>query len=486
MLLSSWLDCLRNVFSRSSAKHRPGRLRLACRLHVEPLEDRLCPSGGYLLVDSFNTNSVLRYDEQTGAFVDEFVKKNSGGLFSGANMDLGPDHNLYVSNGLFSQNNKANDVLRFDGATGAFLGDFTDSGQLTDPRGIIFGRDGNLYVADGDGPGQVQRYNGQTGAFLDTFVSLASGGLSHPSGMLFGSDGNLYVIATDQSEVLRFQGPTGKHPGAFIDTFVTSGSGGLHIPLALTFGPDGNLYVANSQANNSTPGGILRYNGKTGAFIDTFVAPGSGGLIKPLSVVFGAGGDLFVGSSDATGGSVASPHTSTVLRYDGITGAFLGTFVTPDSGGLRYPSQLLFTVTDPVTLVYRPSDRQVTGLDTSKLGNLQIQITNLGGQMLGLPSGHIIWLDANAGRGWFVDQPVTMSYRTTDATATTSDNDYVAKTGTLTFNPGETTKTITIVVNGDSKKEANETLFLDLFGNGSNALLTKSRGIGTILRGRTP
>jgi len=79
------------------------------------------------------------------------------------------------------------------------------------------------------------------------------------------------------------------------------------------------------------------------------------------------------------------------------------------------------------------------------------------------------------------DQPVTMSYRTTDGTATTSDNDYVAQTGTLTFAPGETTKTITIEVKGDSKKEADETFYLDLFGNSSNSLFTKSRGIGTIL-----
>src|SRR5262249_14658686 len=49
------------------------------------------------------------------------------------------------------------------------------------------------------------------------------------------------------------------------------------------------------------------------------------------------------------------------------------------------------------------------------------------------------------------DQPVTLSYRTADGTARTSDKDYVARTGTLTFAPGETTKTITIVVNGDSK-----------------------------------
>jgi hypothetical protein len=79
------------------------------------------------------------------------------------------------------------------------------------------------------------------------------------------------------------------------------------------------------------------------------------------------------------------------------------------------------------------------------------------------------------------DQPVTMSFRTVDGTARTSDSDYVAQASTLTFNPGETTKTITIVVNGDTKKESDETFYLDLFGNSSNSLCTKNRGIGTIL-----
>jgi hypothetical protein len=79
------------------------------------------------------------------------------------------------------------------------------------------------------------------------------------------------------------------------------------------------------------------------------------------------------------------------------------------------------------------------------------------------------------------DQAVTMSFRTVNGTATTGNNDYVAQTGTLTFKPGETTKTITIKVKGDSKKEANETFYLDLFANSSNALFAKKRGIGTIL-----
>jgi hypothetical protein len=79
------------------------------------------------------------------------------------------------------------------------------------------------------------------------------------------------------------------------------------------------------------------------------------------------------------------------------------------------------------------------------------------------------------------DQPVTVSFQTVNGTATTGDDDYQARTGTITFKPGETTKTITIDVKGDSKKEAEEFFYVDLFGNSSNSVLDKKRGIGTIL-----
>ena len=49
-----------------------------------------------------------------------------------------------------------------------------------------------------------------------------------------------------------------------------------------------------------------------------------------------------------------------------------------------------------------------------------------------------------------------------------------------TFKPRETTRTITIEVEGDTR-EANETFYLDLFDNSTNSLFTKSRGTGTIL-----
>jgi Calx-beta domain/FG-GAP-like repeat len=99
-------------------------------------------------------------------------------------------------------------------------------------------------------------------------------------------------------------------------------------------------------------------------------------------------------------------------------------------------------------------------------------------------------LEGNSGTTLFVftitlsaayDQAVTVNFATANGTATTADHDYQAQSGTLTFAPGETTKTITIVVYGDKKTESNETFFVDLSDPSSNALFGNVRGIGTIL-----
>src|SRR6185369_7722086 len=50
--------------------------------------------------------------------------------------------------------------------------------------------------------------------------------------------------------------------------------------------------------------------------------------------------------------------------------------------------------------------------------------------------------------------PVMVNYATTDGTATTAGNDYVSNSGTLTFAPGKTTMTITVLVKPDRKRDA--------------------------------
>jgi DNA-binding beta-propeller fold protein YncE len=57
-----------------------------------------------------------------------------------------------------------NNVLRYNGSTGAFMGVFASGGGLTMPIGLAFGPDGNLYV--GTRSGNIIRYNGTTGAFI--------------------------------------------------------------------------------------------------------------------------------------------------------------------------------------------------------------------------------------------------------------------------------------------------------------------------------
>src|SRR5207244_1388612 len=57
---------------------------------------------------------------------------------------------------------------------------------------------------------------------------------------------------------------------------------------------------------------------------------------------------------------------------------------------------------------------------------------------------------------------VTVDYATAPDTAT-AGVDYVSTSGTLTFAPGDTTQTITVVVNGDLVDEAaTETFFVNL------------------------
>ncbi|MFO0850406.1 MAG: Calx-beta domain-containing protein [Gemmataceae bacterium] len=63
---------------------------------------------------------------------------------------------------------------------------------------------------------------------------------------------------------------------------------------------------------------------------------------------------------------------------------------------------------------------------------------------------------------WASDQPVTVYFRTVDGTAA-AGSDYEAQQGSLTFAPGETTKTVTVWVLGDTAVEADETFSLALY-----------------------
>lgn len=75
-------------------------------------------------------------------------------------------------------------------------------------------------------------------------------------------------------------------------------------------------------------------------------------------------------------------------------------------------------------------------------------------------------------------QMVTVDFATADGTAG-AGTQYVAQSGTLAFRPGETLKTISIVINGTATVEPDKTFFVNL-SNATGAAIAKTQGVGTI------
>src|SRR6266545_2062653 len=76
------------------------------------------------------------------------------------------------------------------------------------------------------------------------------------------------------------------------------------------------------------------------------------------------------------------------------------------------------------------------------------------------------------------DQIVTVDFATADDTATAAD-DYLPTADTLVFDPGQTTQSVSVSVNGDTLDEPDETFAVDL-SNPTNATIADGQGLGTI------
>src|SRR5262249_45934297 len=270
-----------------------------------------------LYANGSDAHDVRVFDGQTGAFARTLW--TSPPVYYD-DLVFGPDGNLYVGSA-------GNEILRYDFTTGT-VSPFVSN--LDGP--IAFGPDGNLYVSSGNSVVRRDRETGQ----LSTFIDFPSAGVfGYAFDMEFRPDGYLYVLEGDSSfgalqpRVVRFDGTT----GLLHDEFVTRGSGGLKDVWGLTFGPDGDLYLAN----NSAPQSVLRYDGRTGAFLG---AIGGGGMDHPFDVAFG---------TDADGDGrpemyVSDINTGSVLRFAGP--------LTEELVNGQPTTQLPVTVLDAVTATY--------------------------------------------------------------------------------------------------------------------------------------
>ena len=382
---------------------------------------------GNLYVSSWGTESVDRFAGplapapgsplpvagQSGA---NFVVPGSGGLVSPAEMTFGPNGNLFVSNaspatGVINNNYG---VLEFDASSGGFITTYVASTSSDVPRGIAFDQDGRLYVADST-TNAIHRYDSQ-GNYLDDPVTSSASSLQVPLGIVFDSQGGLLVSSRDGNAVYRYDrgvtvtlsaasttpvtvnyattdgtatagidytaqsGTVTFAPGQtsrlillttlpdltpisndYFNVTISNPTGGATIangnavatieqnfpqltvgnttaiegdPTAhyrgafvqspgnqfnpVTFGPDGNLYTAVGTGPGYNT--IERFNGTTGAFMGTFAS----GPINGVRTIVFRGGYMYV----------ASEYTNQVLKYDATTGAYIGVFASAGSGGI--------------------------------------------------------------------------------------------------------------------------------------------------------
>jgi methionine-rich copper-binding protein CopC len=255
--------------------------------------------------------------------------------------------------------------------------------------------------------------------------------------------------------------------------------------IQLTTDDQGNTGSGGAQTDTDTinitvnKGGVLSFSSATYT-----VAESAGSITITVNRLGGSTGATKVDYATSNGTATApQDYTATSGQLTFGNGETTKTFVVPivndslneaaetvnltlsnvsGSGDLGSPSTAVLTITDDdPTPSLSINDATVT---EGNSGTINAVFT--------------VTLSAQSG------QTVTVNYATANGTAT-APSDYQAQSNTLTFAPGETTKTISVAVNGDTASEPDETFFVNLSGV-SNATVSDNQGLGTIISDDSP
>ena len=257
-------------------------------------------------------------------------------------------------------------------------------------------------------------------------------------------------------------------------TVSANGSGGFNVTGTHTYANAGNfnvdVQVADSNNNFAQTRSTATVKATTTTAVTSSVNPSDFGQ----SVTF-----------TATVTSGAGTPTGSVQFKD--NGTNLGTAVTLNGSGVTTLNTPALTVgTHTITVEYggattfAPSTGTLSGgqvvrpIPTLSINDVSTVEGDTGTKLLNFT----VTLSAAS------NLTVTVNFATADASAT-AGSDYQAANGTLTFNPGDITKTIAITINGDTTNEENETFLVNL-SNPVNATTSDSQGVGTIVNDDTP
>ncbi len=302
-------------------------------LALAALAGTASPARADVLVAGYVESSVRRYAEDGTPLPPLVPPGGMSGVVGPAGLAFGPAGFLYVSNQLSVFVPGAPDsIVKVHPTTGVVMPFIVlPTGYV--PAGLRFGPDGDLYVcrnggqAAGAGTGAVDRYDGVTGEFLGAVVKK----LTQPTGLVFDADGNLYISNFGEGTIVKARRRSSLAGSTF--TLVPAGGGGLVSPAGLQVGPDGLLYVTDLLV-----GAVRVYNTKSGAHVGDFVPPG-GALNNefPSDLIFDRRGQVLVAN---LGASFTEP-LGNVKAFNADTGQYIRDFAT----GIVGASQVILTPT---------------------------------------------------------------------------------------------------------------------------------------------
>ncbi len=312
-------------------------------------DNAVASSGGpptkHLLISSFQCylpgcdyeNAVLRYNGATGAFLNVQIPTISGPY--GIAVQPRRETHLVVSR-------PDNAVYEFHPRTGAYIRKLISAGAegLNSPQYILVAPNGNLLVTSTQTAGNLGKFNGilefdsNTGAFVREFVD---GGsilfvdcadpfcLQGPNAMAFGPNGRLYVTSEVNHSVIEYNGTTGAYVGHFLN------AARLISPIGLTIRPagiirDGNVVVTSIYPTaNTFDDRILEFDKTSRALVSTAEGGFVGSVIRPGPITWAADGNLLV--AEHTGTLAATNFADRITKFHRDTGASQGVFTAGDS-----------------------------------------------------------------------------------------------------------------------------------------------------------
>lgn len=280
----------------------------------------------------------------------------------------------------------SDEVIQIDSETGEVVGVFINGNFIINPREVRFGPNGNLFSANVgyniNSPGSVSEHDGETGELIGDFASTGLDGRFRVNGLRFLPNGHL-LVSTDV-DIFEYDS-RGQFAGTFATGLVTE-----HAPLDI--GPDGLLYVSDI-ANHS----IDRYE-LDGTFLGLFAVGDED--FRPEQHAFGPNGNLFV----------CSHETGSVLEFDGLTGAPLGTFIDTH---LMYPTGIVFDLKGRIWVAGGGEVNEFDGETGVWIRSVAIQNSPIAITVKPVPSClSLVVSDLNAGRNatWEVSSAIPGSH----------------------------------------------------------------------------